>query len=379
MWGRGVRENTAVISPLEPAQPHPDRPAHQSAHQEHPAWAPVTTAALHAEAAAAGHTLDAQQEQAVAALAVPHRRGVYLHGAVGRGKSWLADRVLHLVTVPKARLHLHAFLAELSRVMTRERLPLPQAVLHLVGDARFLLLDEFHVHDIADAIMLRRTLVTLLEADVALLMTSNYPPGRLLPDPTFHDAILPAITAIRAELDVVHLDGAHDYRAQSAHTAGFATGRWAVTALPDAAGSAPAGAPAEAPDREGVDVPLTPTRSVRALAVVPEAPTHATQDEAPTPHRVVVHWDELCDSMLSVNDYLTLARRFHAVELVGVPAPETIEPEAFQRLAYLLDVLVDADRRLDVSAATDRATLAAATNLPRDAERMLSRLAMLRG
>lgn len=374
-----------MTSPAETARPAPDLTA------GHLAWAAVTEAALLAEVAAAGHTLDAQQEQAVAALAADHRRGVYLHGAVGRGKSWLADRVLHLVTVPKARLHLHAFLAELSRVMTRERLPLPQAVLHLVGDARFLLLDEFHVHDIADAIMLRRTLVTLLDADVTLLMTSNYPPSRLLPDPTFHDAILPAITAIKAELDVVHLEGAHDYRAQSAHTAGFATGRWTVTgpgpALPDAAGSTPADALAEvssegagkAARREGVDVPLTPTRSVRALAVVPETPTHATQDEALTGHRVVVHWDELCDGTLSVNDYLTLARRFHAVELVGVPAPEVIEPEAFQRLAYLLDVLVDADRRLDVSAAADRATLAAAKNLPRDAERMLSRLAMLRG
>lgn len=317
----------------------------------------VTEEALLAAAAEAGHTLDPQQLAAVGALSAPHPRGAYLHGAVGRGKSWLADQVLALVQTPKKRLHIHTFLGELQRTMSMERLPLPEAVTQLVGEARFLLLDEFHVHDIADAIMLRRTLVTLLETDVAILMTSNYPPSRLLPDPTFHEAILPAVEAIRAQLDVLELSGDHDWRSASTHGHGFASGGW--TLMPDGASPAPS-----VELSPSVEVPLSATRALRALAVADGTLT--------------VTWDELCVQPRSVNDYLTLARDFEAISLVGVPAPESIEPEPFQRLAYLLDVLVDADLRLDITAQVTRKELGEAENLPRDADRMLSRLAMLR-
>lgn len=316
-------------------------------------WDAITPETLLTAASKAGHTLDRKQLTAVAALGSGHARGVYLHGAVGRGKSWLADQVLAAVKAPKRRLHVHGFLAELSRYMARERLPLPEAVKAMLGDARFLLLDEFHVHDIADAIMLRRTLTALLGTDVAVLMTSNYPPQRLLPDPTFHDAVLPAIEAILTHLDVVELGGEHDYRAQSAHAAGFAAGTWTViNPAPDDAAPGPA-----------VEVPLSATRVLPAIAA----------DGA----RLRVHWDELCAKPRSVNDFLTLADRFERWELVGVPAPEEMSADPFQRLAYLLDVLVDADLALHVQAATDREAFAAAGNLPRDANRLLSRLSML--
>jgi cell division protein ZapE len=319
----------------------------------------VTEKALLAAADSAGHTLDPEQRATVAALAAPHSRGAYLHGAVGRGKSWLADQVLTLITAPKKRLHIHSFLKQLQARMVTERVPLPDAVLHLVGDARFLLLDEFHVHDIADAIMLRRTLVTLLDADVAMLMTSNYPPERLLPDPTFHEAIEPAILAIQDQLDVIHLGGEHDWRTASRHSRGFASGTWRTVVqtdapMPDDASSGPA-----------VDVPLSATRALRALSA--------------QEGRLSVTWEELCVQPRSVNDYLSLTRDFDSIEVLGLPAPSDIEPEAFQRLAYLLDVMVDADLALDITSRVSREDLAAANNLPRDAERMLSRLSMLRG
>lgn len=316
-------------------------------------WEEVTSASILAGAERERMVLDAQQLQALDTLARPHARGVYLHGAVGRGKSWMAERALEAAPHPKRRLHIHGFLAELSRLMARERLPLPEAVRALVGDARFLLLDEFHVHDIADAIMLRRTLTTLLESDIALLMTSNYPPEQLLPDPTFHDSVRPAIEAILENLEVVHLGGGHDYRGEGAHARGFASGSWGIaTHAPDG-------------EREPSAVAHL-SGGTRTLAV------------HPTPQGVLrVAWAQLCDSPVSVNDYLHLAATHGRWELLGVPAPEQMEPEAFQRLAYLLDVLVDADLPLHITAATDRAAFASAGNLPRDADRMLSRLRML--
>lgn len=327
-----------------PSTTQPDSPAVASP------WEDVNAEGLREAAAEAGHTLDAEQLAAIEAIAAQHPCGVYLHGAVGRGKSWLADRVLAQITGPTKRLHVHGFLKELQHHMAVEQLPLPEAVAALIGDARFLLLDEFHVHDIADAIMLRRTLVTLLEGDTALLMTSNYPPERLLPNPSFHDAVLPAIEAIQENLETVHLGGEHDYRVQSEHTGGFASGRWNV---------------AEAPSHghDVVQVPLSPTRALSALAAGEGT--------------LRVHWDELCYGNVSVGDYLTLARDFEHFELLGVPNPQFMDPEPFQRLAYLLDVLVDADRQLTVWAATERAAFATAMRRPRDVERLTSRLQLL--
>lgn len=316
------------------------------------AFAPVTEEALLDIAAVQGLVLDAQQRAAVTALASRPRRGVYLHGSVGRGKSWLADAVLRLVAERGRRLHMHEFLGALGRTMASERLPLPEAVLRLAGDAELLVLDEFHVHDIADAIMLRRTLTTLLETDLALLMTSNYPPARLLPDPTYHEAMLPAIRAIESALDVVHLDGSHDYRADSKHLGGFASGTWSVE--PPAHAAAGSGT---------LPVALGPTRTLQALT---------TESGG-----LVVGWEELCVVPRSVGDYLTLARAYPRLELRGVPRPEDIDPEAFQRLAYLLDVFVDADIPLDVTAAVPREAFSLAAGLPRDAERLLSRLSLL--
>lgn len=313
-------------------------------------WSDITRQTLIDAATAEGHTLDPQQLDAAAGLGAGHTRGAYLHGAVGRGKSWMADRILAAVDAPKRRLHVHGFLAELSRHMAREGKPLPDAVRALLGDARFLLLDEFHVHDIADAIMLRRTVTTLLEANVAILMTSNYPPERLLPDPSFHDAVLPAIEAIQRHLDVVHLAGAHDYRLESQHRAGFASGTWRV-------------GPDDAARPRDHQVALSGTRGLSVIAASEEA--------------LSVHWDELCASAVSVNDYLSLAARYPRWELVGVPAPEAIETEPFQRLAYLLDVLVDADLPLHIRSTVTRDEFRAAGNLPRDADRLLSRLALL--
>jgi cell division protein ZapE len=332
-------------------QPDAEIPAETPVETTVSPWDDVSAASLLEAAAEAGHTLDAEQLEAIEALAAPHARGVYLHGAVGRGKSWLADRVLAQIAAPTKRLHVHGFLKELQHHMAVQQLPLPEAVSALIGDARFLLLDEFHVHDIADAIMLRRTLVTLLDGDTALLMTSNYPPERLLPNPSFHDAVLPAIEAIEEHLETVHLGGEHDYREQSEHTGGFASGSWRV-------GEAPSQA------HDVVQVSLSATRSLNALAAGEGT--------------LRVSWDELCYGNVSVGDYLTLARDFERFELLGVPNPQFMDPEPFQRLAYLLDVLVDADRPLDVWAATGREAFATAMRRPRDVERLTSRLQLLR-
>jgi cell division protein ZapE len=88
---------------------------------------------------------------------------------------------------------------------------------------------------------------------------------------------------------------------------------------------------------------------------------------------------QLCEQPVSVHDYLGLAREYDRWRLLGVPAPEDIDDQSFQRFAFLVDVLVDADLRLDVTAALPLGDWAGPGRFPRDADRFLSRLSLLRG
>jgi cell division protein ZapE len=88
---------------------------------------------------------------------------------------------------------------------------------------------------------------------------------------------------------------------------------------------------------------------------------------------------QLCEQPVSVHDYLGLTQAYDHWRLLGVPAPEDIDGQAFQRFAFLVDVLVDADQRLDVTAALPLGDWSGPGRFPRDADRFLSRLSLLRG
>lgn len=107
------------------------------------------------------------------------------------------------------------------------------------------------------------------------------------------------------------------------------------------------------------------TRTVEVTAADPEAGA------------LVATFAQLRGVPISVQDYLGLARTFSRWRVLEVPAPEDIDPQAFQRFAFLVDVLADADVGLEVTAALPLAEWARTKRLPRDADRFLSRLSLL--
>jgi len=143
-------------------------------------------------------------------------RGVYMWGGVGRGKSFLMDAFYSCVPlVRKTRLHFHEFMREVHRQLEELRGradPLDELARRIAKRYRLICFDEFHVSDVADAMILHRLLDQLFANGVQFVMTSNYRPDLLYPDGLHRDRVLPAIALLQEKLDVLNVDAGVDYR-----------------------------------------------------------------------------------------------------------------------------------------------------------------------
>src|SRR3954466_3123388 len=143
-------------------------------------------------------------------------KGVYLWGPVGRGKSFLMDAFFLCVPlVRKRRVHFHHFMREIHReldALKGTEDPIAEAAARTARRYRLVCFDEFHVSDIADAMILGRFLEQAMTRGVQFVMTSNYHPDELYPNGLQRERFLPAIELLKQRLDVIGVDNGTDYR-----------------------------------------------------------------------------------------------------------------------------------------------------------------------
>src|ERR1044072_3955384 len=151
-------------------------------------------------------------------------RGLYLWGGVGRGKSFLMDSFFDCApTQRKQRIHFHRFMQQVHRELHRRQGqadPLAAIARDWAKEARLLCLDEFHITDITDAIMMKRLLEALLEQGVVVVTTSNFEPDALYLHGLQRNQFLPAIDLIKQNLEVVNVDTGTDYRLRELEKSG---------------------------------------------------------------------------------------------------------------------------------------------------------------
>lgn len=258
---------------------------------------------------------------------------LYLHGAVGRGKSWLLDGFFQAVPVQaKLRLHFHDFFARLHQGMHRHRAldnAMAATLDELIGKCEVLCFDEFHVHDIGDAMLLTRLFDALFARGIYLLVTSNYAPEGLLPNPLYHERFLPVIRLINTRMQVMEVGGDIDFRSLPANREHQCFTRGLYVWPGDAGQRLALKLPEAAPGVLHIN-----NRSLRARAV--------------DGTRVMFIFDDLCEQPTAVIDYLALARQFSEWVIDGLDDLADCSLAAQQRFVNLVDVLYDQDRQVTV-------------------------------
>jgi len=269
--------------------------------------------------------------QQLAALTDGQARSLYLYGSVGRGKSWLLDGFYQALEVEaKLRLHFHDFFARLHQGMHRYRgadNAMAATLDELIGDCQVLCFDEFHVHDIGDAMLLTRLFSALFERNVFVVLTSNYAPEGLLPNPLYHERFLPVIRLINSRMLVMEVGGDIDFRSLPANRAHqrFTQGHyvWPGTAEQRLALALPETQPLT------LDINHRPLRAL------------ASQDR-----QVHFSFVDLCEQATAVVDYLELASRYDRWIIDDLEDLAECSLAAQQRFVNLIDVLYDQDCEL---------------------------------
>jgi len=291
----------------------------------------------------------------------PVPRGLYLWGGVGRGKTFLVDLFFDgLPLAEKRRSHFHRFMREVHaqlRAHAGASDPLALIARQWREQLRVLVLDEFFVNDIGDAMLLGRLLERLFAEGVALVTTSNTEPAQLYAHGLQRERFLPAIAQLQAHCAVVHLVSANDYRLRAltrspvyrtpldADADAWLAARWAELT---------AGSPHE-------DGPLV--IDGRSIAVRALAEGHSWFD-----------FSELCEGPRAAGDYIEIATEYHTVLVGGVPQFDGSNDDAARRFVHLVDEFYDRHVNLVCTAAAPPHGLYAGQKLGGAFERTASRL-----
>jgi len=288
-------------------------------------------------------------------------QGLYLWGGVGRGKTRLVDLFFDDLTFDdRVRMHFHTFMGRIHadlRALGEVEDPLDRIADDWAGRARLLLLDEIHVNDITDAMLLGGLLGAMFARGITLVTTSNVPPEGLYRDGLQRARFLPAIARIKRHCEVLQIAPGEDHRQRVLADSPL----WIV---------APSGQGVEQLDElfdalagAGAVNAETLTVGGRSLSIT-----------ARSDGLLRIGFEPLFSEARSTGDYIELARRFHTVVVDDIPLLDRHRDDEARRFVNLIDEFYDRGTRLVASAEATPEALYTGQRLAFEFERAASRL-----
>ena len=291
--------------------------------------------------------------------------GLYLWGSVGRGKTYVVDSFYQCLPFSsKTRLHFHSFMEQTHQKLysvKNETDPLAIVAAQWARKMRVLCLDEFHVSDIADAMILANLFTGLFKNGVTIIATSNQAPDMLYAGGLQRARFLPAIELIKKNMQVLELKGTEDHRLRALERAPV----YYCCSSGECYGELERSFQSLAPG-----APLATAKILvrgRSIPVIRKADG-------------VVWFDFkiLCEGNRSVSDYIELARLYHTIILSDVPVFGTDDNDAAKRFVNFVDEIYDRNVNLVVSAEREPIELYRGSRLSSQFLRTASRLHEMR-
>lgn len=253
--------------------------------------------------------------------------GLYIHGGVGVGKTYLMDVFYELLPISrKKRMHFHAFMRWIHQALQSyqgTKNPIQEVIRTLKKDVKLLCLDEFIVADIADAMILERLLDALAKEKICLVTTSNLSPDHLYARGLQRARFLPAIHILKKENTIISIDTT-DYRMQKTMEQGV------------------------------YFYPLNPVNQEKMRQQFHRFAHHGIHDRQPIMilDRMIqtnayangVIWfdfNHLTLAPRSKLDYLEIAQQFNTVLISEIPDLNTVSPDQVLSFIYLIDIFYD--------------------------------------
>jgi cell division protein ZapE len=287
-------------------------------------------------------------------------QGLYFWGGVGRGKTFLVDLFYdNLPIAQKSRTHFHRFMRsvhERLREHAGQSDPLARIAQEWRSTLRVLVLDEFFVTDIGDAMLLARLLQRLFAEGVTLVTTSNTAPENLYKDGLQREGFLPAIALLQNHCRILYAEGTEDYRLRAlTHSPVYRapldaeSDSWLAQRWQQLTGSQAKAAQIEVDGR---------TLAMRG------------RDSG-------VGWFDfavLCEGPRSTTDYIEIAREFGTVLVGGIPTFDKLNEDAARRFVNFIDEVYDRQVKLVCTADAAPVALYSGQRLQGAFERTASRL-----
>jgi cell division protein ZapE len=290
-------------------------------------------------------------------------KGLYFWGGVGRGKTYLMDTFYDSLPFErKMRTHFHRFMQRVHhelRLLDGTKNPLVEIGRKYAAEARIICFDEFFVSDITDAMILGGLMEQLFNNGVSLVATSNIVPDGLYKDGLQRARFLPAIDLIKRYTEVVNVDGGIDYRLRTLEQAELYHCPLDSSADESLNRSFEALAPDLEEVEEGVRIEVN-GREIECRRVCEDV--------------VWFDFDALCNGPRSQNDYIELAKIFHAVIVSNVPQLGRSNDDAARRFINMVDEFYDSGVKLILSAAVPIPEIYSEGRLEFEIQRTQSRL-----
>ena len=288
-------------------------------------------------------------------------KGLYLWGGVGRGKSFLMDAFYGWLPYRrKRRVHFHAFMAEIHQrlaALKSEENPVDMVAAELAREVRVLCFDEFHVSDIADAMILGRLLEGLFSRGVVMVATSNYEPQNLYFEGQNRSSFLPTIALLESNLQVLNVDGGEDHRLRTLTQA-------PVFLVPNHAEH----------EHQLADLFEKMTSGQERLDNNITIWDRPLQAKACTTRAIWFEFETLCFGPRSQADYLYLAQHYQMVFVSNVTQLSAQQRNEARRLTWLIDVFYDYRVKLCATSAVEAAEIYVEGSFAEEFKRTVSRM-----